>query len=144
MDDDPGVAAQTVMKEADAHIEGMNLPGPLFEENLGESPRRGSKIRRDAPFDGGLELRQRAPQLPCASAHILRLRFETNAGIEVHQLTGFVDAMVIHHHLPGKDEGLGLGARLAKAPIHEELVDPEPLAGAVGHWPSMRNLWVYR
>jgi len=41
-------------------------------------------------------------------------------------VAGLAGRLPVDPHLSGHDGTLGLGARLAEAPVHEGLVDPDP------------------
>ncbi len=103
-----------------ADVDGVDLRGPIFEKDVGESAGRRADIGADFPGDIDLKMIERVRQFHPAAPdpRMLELR-DAQLVVLVNLRTRFVGKLAVDENAARHDERLRLGARLDQAALDE-------------------------
>ena len=122
-DDHARVIAQFPDQLVGPDIHGVDAAGPALQQAVGETAGGRAHINADPAVGGDLEGVERAFKLQSATADVALLFFDFEGRVWQHLGAGLVDDAVAAAHFSGKDQSLGLLARVAEATGDEKRID---------------------
>ena len=98
----------------------------MLQEAVGEATGAGPEVDASVSPDIESEVPEGVLELVASSRHVTVASVQFQPVAFADPVAGLAGRVPVDPHLSGHDGPLGLGARLAEAPVHEGLVDPDP------------------
>ena len=120
------VVAQFPGELAVAHIDGVDLPGPLLQQAVRETSRRGAHVEGRKPVDPDAKGVQGPLELHAAAAHVgVILAPDPDSRTLGNEGSRLVDGLLVDKHRARQDKGPRPLPGRNKAPVHEQHVQPD-------------------